>query len=130
MKTKSVLLILLIFLTVQVNSQVRKQLRSGKNKGIKFEYKVGDHKLKIPGTKSVLTLHIKGRDLKIVSITRTTNGKTYKLKYDAATNCFLECPCGVECWKDPVTRECICICKPCSGDGDEISGQIEFLSPN
>ena len=56
MRTKSVILFLLIFFTVQMNSQVRKPIRSKKNVSVEFEFKEGIQKIMIPGTKSFLSI--------------------------------------------------------------------------
>jgi len=128
MKSKAILLILSMFLTLQANSQVRKPERLQTNKIIKFEFKEGTKKLKIPNSKSVLTLQIKGRNRKIVSIKRTTNRKTYELNKALTEDCFQEKNCYIGCWKDPVTKQHLRIGKNCTrlADGDELNGQIEF----
>lgn len=119
-----------MFLTVQINAHVRRPNRSETDKWIEFEFKAGVQKLKIPDSKAVLTLHIKGGNPKIVSITRTTNGKTYKLKHMRQETCFLDCPCGVDCWEDPILKQHICVCKPCSGGGGSGSlGAALYIGP-
>jgi hypothetical protein len=130
MKTRDILLILLLIFTVQVNSQTRKWISKGKTKAIKFEFKPGVQKLIIPGTRSFLTVEIRGRVPKIVNLSSTSNGKTYKLKRVDRSTCLMKCTCNVDCWINPVTKQYIGICKPCSGDDDEINGQIEFLGPD
>jgi hypothetical protein len=132
MKSKSILLILSMFLVVQVNSQTRKPQRLKANNIIKFEFMEGTQKLKIPNTKSVLTLQVKGKNFKIVSINRTTNRKTYKLVKALSESCSKVRNCYIGCWKDPITKQYIRIGKNCNklADGDEINGQLEFLSPD
>lgn len=130
MRTKSVILFLLIFFTVQMNSQVRKPIRSKKNVSVEFEFKEGIQKIMIPGTKSFLSILIKGRNPKLVRITRTTKGKSYRLKKIYSSNYRIECACNSTFWEDPYSKLLIGICEPCKADEDELSGQIEFLGPD
>ena len=130
MKNISILLILFTCFSVQMSSQVRKPNRAGSHSKLKFEFKEGVHKLNIPGTKSFLSIVIKDRPPKIVSITRTMKGKSYRLRKVNSSNYKIKCACNSEYWEDPKTKQLIGVCEPCSADEDEITGQIEFLGPD
>jgi len=117
MKPLIILFFLSIFISAQLDAQVRKPQRVKNKERIAFEYKKGVHKVDLPGTDSYLTIRIIGKKPVIKSISRTSNGKTYRLKGSNPRTCFLECPCGFECWEDPILKQCICVCKPCGGGG-------------
>lgn len=135
MKNNAIILILLMFVTVLGYSQDRKAKSSETINPIRFEFKQGTQKVKIPNSSSYLTLDIKGRNLDVVGIRRTVNGKSYRLTQTDFKTCSFKNACAVSCWKDPKTKQCICVSKVCNGgetasDDTEINGQLEFLSPN
>ena len=135
MNKNAIILSLLMFVTVLGYSQNRKATTSERTNTIRFEFKEGIQKIKLPNSSSYLTLDIKGRNLDIVGIRKTVNGKTYRLTQTEFKTCSFKNLCAVSCWKDPKTKQCICVSKLCKGgesvrDDTEINGQLEFLSPN
>ena len=110
----------------------KKLKKSYDRQKVVFKYERGVHKVKMTGTKSVLTVTVVGRTPKIKSITRTMNGRTYKLKPSGKTaTCGWDCPCGIECWEDPILKQSICVCKPCGGGngGSGSGGSAQWIGP-
>ena len=132
MKIKSILPILLMFLSIQVNAQVRKPQRSETIKLVKFEFKAGRHTIETSNPKSTITIEISRRNSKILSITRNTKKKSYQLKRADKNSCNSRRPCYIGCWKDPITSQYIRVGKNCNqlAEEDELNGQIEFLGPD